>query len=297
MKRSAMTRRVATLVGLTAILMWSMLATLTAASGAVPPFLLNALCFGASGLVGLVAVWLRTGSLAVMRQPWPVWALGVCGLFGYHFLYFTALKTAPPADASLICYLWPLLIVVFSGFLPGEKLKVHHVVGALAGLAGAALIVTRGGTALSLSPAYAAGYGVAVVAALTWALYSVLSRRFAGVPSATVAGFCLATGVLSALCHMAFETTVWPQGAMEWGAVALLAALPVGLAFFTWDIGMKHGDIQVLGAAAYAAPLLSTLLLIAVGISEPGYVLLIACVLISGGGLIAARDMLRRPPR
>ncbi len=292
-----MTRSAATLVGLTAIMMWATLATLTAASGAVPPFLLNALCFTASGLVGLVAVRVRTGSLAVLRQPWPVWLLGVLGLFGYHFLYFTAVKTAPPADASLICYLWPLLIVIFSGFLPGETLKAHHIVGALAGLVGAGLIVTRGGTALSLSPAYAFGYGVAVVAAITWALYSVLSRRFAGVPSATVAGFCLATGVLSALCHLAFETTVWPSGPVEWGAVALLAALPIGLAFFTWDVGMKHGDIQVLGAAAYAAPLLSTLLLIAVGISQASWVLLIACALISGGGLVAAKDMLlRRKP-
>ncbi len=289
-----MTRSTATLVGLTAILMWATLATLATASGAVPPFLLSALCFGLSGIVGLAAVRIRTGSFAVMRQPPGVWALGIAGLFGYHFFYFTAVKTAPPADASLICYLWPLLIVVLSGLLPGERLKVHHIVGALAGLVGAGLIVTKGGTALSLSADYAPGYAAAVAAAVIWAVYSVASRRYAAVPSATVMGFCLAAAVLSALCHLAVETTVWPASATEWLAIAGLGLLPLGLAFFTWDVGVKHGDIQVLGAAAYAAPLLSTLLLVAVGFGEPTWTLVIACLLISGGGVIAAKDMIWR---
>lgn len=289
-----MTRSSATLVGLTAILMWSMLALMTAASGAVPPFLMNALCFGISGVVGLAIVRARQGSFAVLRQPWNVWALGVGGLFGYHFLYFTALKAAPPAEASLICYLWPLLIVLLSGLLPGERLKAHHIAGALLGLVGAALIVTKGGTALALSPANAFGYGVALAAALVWAGYSVLSRRFAGVPSEAVVGFCLATAILSAVFHMVGEPAIWPASLGEWLAVIGLGLLPVGLAFFTWDIGMKRGDIQVLGAAAYAAPLLSTLLLVAFGFAAPTWSLAAACVLISGGGLIAAKDMLRR---
>lgn len=285
-------RRTATLVGLTAVVMWSTLAVFTAASGRVPPFLMNALCFGLSGVLGLAVVGARTGSLAVLRQPWPVWLLGVGGLFGYHFFYFTALKAAPPVEAGLICYLWPLLIVVLSALLPGERLRPHHVAGCLLGLVGAVLIVTRGG-GVGFSVAAAPGYLAALVAAVIWATYSVMSRRFSDVSSDAVFGFCLATAALSAVCHVVFEETVWPAGAGEWLAVAALGLLPVGLAFFVWDIGVKRGDIQVLGAASYAAPLLSTLFLIAFGFSDFTWAVGVACLLISGGGLLAAKDMLR----
>ena len=66
--------------------------------------------------------------------------VGVGGLFGYHALYFLALRFAPPAEAGLLNYLWPLLIVLFSSLLPGERLAPHHVIGALLGLAGTVLL-------------------------------------------------------------------------------------------------------------------------------------------------------------
>jgi drug/metabolite transporter (DMT)-like permease len=282
-------RRRATLIGLTAVLMWSTLGVLTAASGAVPPFLMNALCFGVSGLVATIALICSGCGLWVFRQPWPVWALGVGGLFGYHALYFTALRNAPPVAANLLNYLWPLLIVLFSGLLPGEKLKPHHLAGVGLGFIGAALLVTRSG---SLGGGSAIGYGAAFAAALVWSTYSVLSRRRASVPTATVAAFCLVTAALSTICHLLFETTIWPASGGQWIAVAALALFPVGAAFFAWDHGVKHGDIQVLGAAAYGAPLISTLLLILFGYGALSGTVTLACLAITGGALVAAKDML-----
>ena len=112
---------------------------------------------------------------------------------------------------------------------------------------------------------YLLGYLCALGGAVTWATYSVLSRRLASVPSDAITGFCLVTAVLAAICHFAFEQTVWPDSAWQWAAIVALGLGPVGLAFYVWDIGVKHGDIQVLGAASYAAPLLSTSILIATG--------------------------------
>jgi drug/metabolite transporter (DMT)-like permease len=119
----------ATLTGVLAILLWAGLALLTAASGAVPPFELAALTFAIGGGFGLVFAAAR-GKLGALVQPWPVWLVGVGGLFGYHALYFAALRRAPPAQASLIACLWPLLIVLFSALLPGERLAARHIVGA-----------------------------------------------------------------------------------------------------------------------------------------------------------------------
>lgn len=282
----------ATLIGFTAILMWSFLALMTAASGKMPPFQLSAITFAIGSLPGIVTFMLRPERIRQLRQPAKVWLTGVIGLFGYHFLYFTALRNAPAVEAGLIAYLWPLLIVVGSALLPGERLRWYHVVGALAGLAGTVLIVAKNG--IDFDPAYGFGYLAAFLCAFTWAGYSLITRRFEAVSTDVVTGFCLATSILSALCHLGLETTVWPENLSQWAAVVGLGIFPVGLAFYAWDHGVKNGDIQILGASSYAAPLLSTLILTLFGFAEPSLRIGIACVLITGGAMLAAQDMIRR---
>ncbi len=286
-----MTSHTATLTGLTAILMWSLLSVMTVATGRVPPFQLAAMTFAIGALVGPLS-WLLRGKVpASLRLPWIAWAVGVGGLFGYHALYFIALRLAPPAEAGLLNYLWPLLIVLFSALLPGERLAPHHIVGALLGLTGT--IVLFAGRLGTFNPDHAAGFAAAFVAAFIWAGYSVISRRLASVPTDAVAGFCAATAVLSMLCHLTLETTVWPEGTLAWLAVIGLGVGPVGAAFYVWDIGMKRGDIRVLGALSYATPLLSTGFLILAGFTAMTSTLLLAALLIAGGGLIAAKDLFR----
>lgn len=283
-----MTQRTATLVGFFAVLLWSLLAFFTAASGTMPPFQLLAVSFGVGGLSLLV---IRPKSLGALRQPLPVWLLGIGGLFGYHFCYFFALRNAPPVEAGLINYLWPLLIVLFSALLPGERLRWNHIAGCALALAGAMLVVTRG-QGFTLEPDYALGYGASLAAALAWSSYSVLSRRFAHVPSEAITGFCLATALLAVPCHLLLEQTVWPDNLWQWAAIIALGLGPVGLAFYVWDIGVKKGDIQVLGAASYSAPLLSTLILIVTGYAAYSHVVLLACLLITAGAVVAAWNLL-----
>jgi drug/metabolite transporter (DMT)-like permease len=237
----------------------------------------------------------RPRAFAALRQPPLAWVVGVGGLFGYHALYFLALRFAPPAEAGLLNYLWPLLIVLFSSLLPGERLAPHHVIGALLGLAGTALLFAGNGGS-GFAPGQIPGLAAAFVAAFVWAAYSVMSRKLKAVPTDAVAGFCLVTALLAALVHGAVETTVWPETTGQWLAIIGLGIGPVGAAFFVWDIGMKRGDIRVLGAASYATPLLSTTFLILAGYAAPSATIAIAAVLIAGGGLIAARDMVWRQP-
>jgi drug/metabolite transporter (DMT)-like permease len=286
-----MTSRTATLIGLTAIIMWSLLAVMTVATGRIPAFQLAAMTFAIGGLVGCASWLFRPEGISALRQPPIAWIVGVGGLFGYHALYFLALRLAPPAEAGLLNYLWPLLIVLFSSLLPGERLAPHHLIGALLGLVGTVLLVA-GNTSIQFEHNQIAGLAAAFIAAFVWAAYSVMSRRLASVPTDAVAGFCLATAALAAIVHACAETTVWPETFAQWLAIAALGIGPVGLAFYVWDIGMKRGDIRVLGAAAYATPLLSTAFLILAGFAKPTAALGIAAVLIAGGGLIAAKDMI-----
>jgi drug/metabolite transporter (DMT)-like permease len=285
-----MTQGKATAIGFTAVMMWSLLALFTIGSAPVPPLLLNALCFGIGGLIGLV--WTARQGFGVLRGVgWKVYAFGTVGLFGYHFLYFTAFRLSPSAETGLIAYLWPLFIVLMSGLLPGERLRAPHVLGALIAFAGAAVIVLgRDGEAGGST----AGLALAFLCALTWAGYSVLSRRLGNVPTESVTVFCLATAGLSVAAHLALEETVWPVGTLGWVSVLALGIGPVGAAFFTWDIGMKRGDIQLLGVASYAAPLLSTLALVAAGITGPSWTIALAAVLIASGAALAARAGARK---
>lgn len=291
-----MTSSTATLIGLAAIIMWSLLAALTVATGRVPPFQLLAMTFTIGACVGPLTWLWRPSAICALRQPLVVWLVGIGGLFGYHALYFLALRLAPPAEAGLLNYLWPLLIVLLSSLLPGERLASHHVVGAVLGFAGTILLFAGNGGS-SANPAHIPGFVAAFVAAFVWAGYSVMSRKLAAVPTDAVAGFCLATAALAVICHLVLEVTIWPETAVQWLAIVALGVGPVGIAFFVWDIGMKRGDIRVLGAASYATPLLSTAFLIIAGFAKPTATLAIAAALIAGGGLIAAKDMIvKRSP-
>lgn len=276
------------------MLLWALLALMTAASGSVPPLQLTAMSFAIAFLIALM-IWIRRGQnpLRRLRHPPSVWLLGVTGLFGYHAMYFVALRNAPVVEASLIAYLWPLLIVLFSALLPGQRLKAMHVVGALLGFTGAVLIVAREG--LRFDPAFLSGYLAAMACALIWSSYSVLNRRFAEVPTDAVGGFCGVTAIGALVLHLSFEITVVPVG-IEWLAILGLGLGPVGGAFFLWDHATKRGDLRVLGAAAYLAPLLSTLVLVAAGQAVATWQVGLACLLITGGAVLASLDMLRRAP-
>jgi drug/metabolite transporter (DMT)-like permease len=280
----------ATAVGTVAILLWASLALLATGTGAVPPFQTVAIAFAIAFLL-TVGKWLlfREHIVRHLRQPGVVWLTGVGGLFGYHFFYFQAFKAAPAVEVNLINYLWPLLIVLFSALLPGERLRWWHIAGAVLGLGGTLLLVTEGGR-FSFRAEYALGYASALACAVTWSAYSVISRRFGKVPTDTVGGFCGVTALLSGLCHLLFERTVSPSPS-EWLILLLLGAGPMGLAFFVWDVGMKRGNIKALGGLSYAAPLLSTLLLILAGLAKPTVELALACLFIVGGAVLASRDL------
>jgi drug/metabolite transporter (DMT)-like permease len=287
-----MTSRTATLIGLAAILMWSLLAVMTVATGKIPAFQLAAMTFAIGALVGSLTWIGRGAAVRALVQPPIVWIVGVGGLFGYHALYFLALRFAPPAEAGLLNYLWPLLIVLFSSLLPGERLAAHHIIGAMLGLIGTVLLFADGTG--SFASGQVPGLIAAFVAAFVWATYSVLSRRLKSVPTDAVAGFCALTALLAALVHGLVEVTVWPDTMLQWLSVIALGIGPVGAAFYAWDIGMKRGDIRVLGAASYATPLLSTAFLVMAGFAKASANITLAAVLIAGGGLIAARDMISK---
>ena len=283
---AATAQRPATLAGLCAILLWASLALLTTFTDGLPAFQVLATSFGAAGLAGTAWTLLQG---EVGRQAWrvprPALALAVAGLFGYHALYFFSLKHAPALEANLINYLWPLLIVLFAGLLPGVRLRAGSLVGALLGLASAVLLVTRG-RGVDVDAAALPGYLAAFAAAVVWGAYSVLNRRHADVSSISIVPACLCVALLGAAMHFAFERSVVPS-AGQWLALVVMGLGPTGAAFLLWDRGTKRGDIALLGSLSYLAPLLSTLLLVLAGRAQPHWVQAVAVVLLMLGAWLS----------
>ncbi len=239
------------LYALGAIALWASLATLGVALSHLPPFLLT----GLSLLIGSLPAWPRWRE---WRIPGPTVALGLYGLFGYHFLLFIALRDAPPVEANLVNYLWPLLIVVLSPvLLPGLKLHAAHLGAAVAGFAGAALAIAGG---RQLSGELSWGYLAALGSAIIWASYSLLTKRVPRFPTAAIGLFGLVSGLLSLLCHALLEEPVAPT-VRDWVLVTVMGLGPLGAAFFLWDRALKDGDPRTIGILSYVTPLGSTLML------------------------------------
>ena len=274
----------ANLAGAGAIGLWAFLALLSRAAASIPPLQLVAMSFGVSAVLGLG--WLAArGRLRDLRQGWPAWVHGAGGLFLYHALYFAALGRAPAATANLINYTWPLLIVLLSGALLGMRLSGRHGLGVGLAVAGCGVLL---GAGAAFSPGAGLGYALAAGASLTWALYSVLARRF-DAPATAVAGFCGGAALLAGALHLLTENTapLTPGIAI---VVLAMGVGPVGLAFALWDIGMKRGDPRLLGTLAFATPVLSTLLLAVAGEAPFTGRTLLAALLVAAGGFVAGRE-------
>ena len=273
----------ANLLALGAIALWASLAALGVALAHVPPFLLT----GVALLLGsLIALPLSRFDWRLWRVPASTLALGVYALFGFHFLLFIALRHAPPVQANLVNYLWPLGIVVMAPlFLPGVSLTVRHVLAALIGFSGAALAIL-GRSAEGSQAVWAWGYVPAAASAFIWASYSLLTQRVRAFPTAAIGSFALVSGLLSLLCHALLEPAV-ALSARDWGLIALLGLGPLGGAFFLWDAALKRGDARQIGVLSFLTPLLSTLTLLWVRGEAPNLAVAMAALLIVSAALLA----------
>ncbi|APV51563.1 EamA family transporter [Betaproteobacteria bacterium GR16-43] len=267
-----------------AIALWATLAALSTRVTAVPPFLLTGIALLLGALVG-------AGAFRHKPPPAAALALGIYGLFGFHFFLFLALRLAPPVEANLVNYLWPLLIVVLAPVIvPGIAWSTRHGFAALMGFGGAALLITAG--ASQLGQGQALGYAFAVASAVIWSTYSLATRRFHHFPTGYVAWFCLVSGLLALACHAIFEPVHVPTQA-EWPYIAALGVGPMGFAFYLWDRALKRGDPRTIGNLAYLTPLLSTLLLVLFGGGQLTAVSLAAMALILGGAILGGRPAAR----
>ena len=276
----------ADLFSLGAIFLWASLASLATLLSNVPPFLLTGVGLIIGALVSLPA--LRSG-ITPWKIPVKTLLIGVYGLFGYHFMLFLALQTAPAVEANLVNYLWPLLIVLLSPiFTKSLSLNFRYVLAALSGFAGAVLAITSGGSGFGFS-SIEVGYFFALAAAVIWATYSLATTKVPRFPTPAIGLFALVSGVLAIGAHFLFEPAA-SISTGDWLLLVVLGVGPLGGAFYLWDAALKIGDPRRIGLLAFLTPLLSTALLVVVSGNSLSWQLLVATGLIVGGALLCPRS-------
>jgi len=273
----------ADLFTLGAIFLWASLASLATLLSNIPPFLLTGIGLIIGALVSIPS--LRSG-LTPWKIPLKTLLIGVYGLFGYHFMLFLALQTAPAVEANLVNYLWPLLIVLLSPiFTKSLSLNFRYVLAALSGFAGAVLAITYNGSGLE-SLSVEVGYFFALAAAVIWATYSLATTKVPRFPTPAIGLFALVSGVLAIGAHFLFEPAASISTA-DWFLLLVLGVGPLGGAFYLWDAALKIGDPRRIGLLAFLTPLLSTVLLVLVSGKPLSWQLLISAALIIGGAFFA----------
>ena len=271
----------ANLYALGAIALWATLASLGLALKHLPPFLLT----GIALVIGSLPAW---PLFRQWRVPASTLALGVYGLFGFHFLLFIALRHAPPVEVNLVNYLWPLLMVVLApAFLPELRLLPTHLIAAAVGFAGAAVAIFGAGD--GASAVWSWGYLPALGSAFIWASYSLLTRRVAAFPTAAIGLFGLVSGLLSLACHWMLEPAATLRS-QDWVLLVLMGGGPLGAAFFLWDKALKAGDARAIGILSYLTPLASTALLMVVTDRPLSWSIAVAAVMIIGAALLGTRS-------
>lgn len=292
-------QRGATLMGFGAILLWASLTSLSQTVKDVPALELTCVTFVMAFVMALVVWRVRGERIAPkFKMPWLQWAVGVPAVTGNIVFFFIGVKYAPIAQANMLNYLWPLELVLLSSFLPGQKLKWTHIAGVALGVLGIMVLFTGRGE--RFEPGAFWGYLAALGGGLCWAAYSVFRRATAahvggaGGGSDAIMLFVGGTAVVTGVLHLIFEKTYVPGSMNEWVGLVLLAVGPTYAAYGLWEVGIKRGDIRVLGIGSFMIPLLSTGMLVMVKGAEYSHALMVSCLLIVSGAGVASIDALRK---
>jgi drug/metabolite transporter (DMT)-like permease len=275
-----------TCVGALAIPLWATWPALAIQSFEIPPMEFLALMF----LVGwLVLTRLerptdRNKNKRPSTQSWlPAAALAV-SLSGGDIAFIAATHRIPAAQATLITYLWPVMIVVFGAVIGLFRLRPRQVIGLALGFSGAVILIFDGRISMSAS-----GIGLALLNGGGWAAYLLLRLVWKQPAGNVLARGCAISAVVCTLLHFLREPTVFPG----FGALAATTAagiVPLALGNFVWDQGFRRGDSQLLAVMAYATPLCSALLLAALGAALLTWNLLVGAVVIVLAGVLSRTD-------
>ena len=277
----------ATIIGQLGLLMWGLLAVFTVVVTNIPTFEILSIVFTVSFITGIAYSYIKGEENPIKKHPKYMWFIGFLGIFCNDALYIQSFKYAPPEQADLINYLWPLMVILFSSVLPKEKFLIKYVISAVIAFTGIYLLLCGGeGFHYEFLP----GYGFAFLAASCWAIFTLFSRGNNQNKSiAVTAIYCGIAAVGSFVSHCVSEVFIMPTLSQSI-ILVIMGVTTHSLAYIFWDFGIKKGNFRLLSILSYANPIISIFFLVLLGFAPYSNNLLIAAVLVFIAGVISAID-------
>lgn len=274
-----------TCIGALAIPLWALWPSLALRTAPVPPLQTLTLAF-ACGWVSFTLLHVHAGENAgkASGNPARAWIPALVyalALSGGDLCFLLALQRIPPAQANLLSYLWPVMLVVMSAAVGIFRLGLRQIAGLVLGFSGATILIWDGRVVLS-----AGGIALALLSGALWAAYCVFRLIWKGPTGNLLARGCGISTLLCALLHLALEPTVWPS-ATNVVATGIAGVVALGFGTFLWDMGFRRGDGHLLAVMAYATPLFSALLLAAFSNALLTSNLLVGALVIVSAGLLS----------
>ncbi len=238
----------------------------------------------AAAVAGISAAWLRESPDGRPEPTLGYWLGGVGALIAALYFYFAALSWGDPARVTLVTYLWPVVFVLVANMLSGHGVSARVLAGmAVAFLGVTPLILTDAEGVETPLIAYAFG----LLSGCSWAAFSVFLRQSGAIPFRGYARMFAQGAAIALVLHWILPEAGYSGAPADWLAAAVIGIGPYGIAFMTWGFALRQGPTALMGVLTYLVPVISALLLILAGFTQPEAELLLAALAVVGGAILA----------
>lgn len=248
----------------------------------------------------IASLIILTASYPHLVRDWPAlragWRnivlLAVLGVTAFNTLVYVGLQTTSAINSLLIQSTTPVVIILMTFLLFGERFTLRQAAGVLVSLGGAVTIVTKGDWAAVARLSFNVGDIWVMVAVAGYAAYTALLRRRPSVHPLSLLAATFATGTIILAPFYGWETLVvkaMPADLATFGAVAYLAVFPSVLAFFCYNRGVQAVGANRAGVFIHLVPVFGILMAVAFLGEELSVTHLVGMGLIFTGVAIAAR--------
>ncbi|WP_282066904.1 DMT family transporter [Vibrio rotiferianus] len=277
--------------GLSAVLLWSTVATafkLTLAEFTPIQMLTMASIVSAIALIMVCSVQGKLNQLSstFLSNPWYYLLLGLINPLAYYLILFKAYDLLPASQAQAINYSWAITLTLMAAVFLGQKIRGKDWIACCFSYLGVIVIATKGNV-LGMDFESPLGVGLALLSTLLWASYWILNTKNKADPVIGVLlGFLVA--IPFAIGLSIYEGADWGQiTAKGWAAVTYVGLFEMGVTFVLWLSALKLTENTArISNLIFASPFISLMLLATIIGEEIHPSTLIGLVLIISGLVI-----------
>jgi drug/metabolite transporter (DMT)-like permease len=283
-ERSAPSTR-ATMGGQLALVAWSLSPVGAAYLKNLPAFQVLLGIFLAGFIASAITNTVKKNWKDLFSRPKYLVLAGIFGIIPNDIFYIFAFKYAPALQVDLIVCMWPMFVTVLAAIFLREEIGIIHIFACLIAFCGCYIAIYSNIKIEQFQFEYIFGYICAFMSAFLWAIYAVISKKYAKPTPELFALYCGAGTIFSAIMHFTFETTVVPS-IWEISALFAMGIITHSLAYYMWDFAIQKGHFNLLGIMPYGNIILSVLALAIFGFAELSSDILVATLMIFAAGLL-----------